>query len=150
VSGLGGDPLVRHLDAGLRESGHLALLPPGEWHLLAAHVKRAENDPEVLYLADLSLAPAPLPTGRMDAVATDGSGVSWRVRMASLAVPAARRAPDPASWLYRAALALYLLALGLVVFLFPGVSNLWVSVFVLVSGFFSLLAAYAEYRKGAA
>jgi hypothetical protein len=50
-------------------------------------------------------------------------------------------------WAYRAALAMYLIALAAVVLVFPGVSNLWVSIFILVSGFFALLASYTEYMR---
>ena len=39
---------------------------------------------------------------------------------------------------------LQLLAIGLVVFVFPDVSNLWVSIFVLVSGFTASVTALGD------
>lgn len=50
-------------------------------------------------------------------------------------------------WWYGVTIALYLLALGLVVVVFPDVSNLWVSVFVLVGSFTAAVSAAASAIK---
>lgn len=50
-------------------------------------------------------------------------------------------------WWYGLTIALYLAALGLVVVVFPDVSNLWVSIFVLVGSFTAAVSAAASAIK---